>query len=531
MGFDEFLSRRLPELLRFAIVLCQSVDDAQRVVVDVLVRAFSHWSAVVEAGREFVLLRTAVVRYYLATSEDPAGSPRDDTGRSPTPELPAAAAATGLAAALAGVPALERATLALADYSSQTIPEIAAALRRDEPDVTAALENARVALHAVPALAGYRSIADAVEHYAQSFQVDHEVAAGSVLDRLESEPFQEPDPAVFESMFALAGLRRAELPHPSRQGAPSAERVGESSPADVVPHGEPGRGKPGTGPTSRAGPRRISTRRTGGMTWRVGAALALVVAAALVSGLASIPGSGADGSTRRTGAPTQVARPAAAGEAGDVSPSVAAPGVEAQPGVTVLRQDAGVGAQTVAGIRTNLELGRALAIEVMCSGPGPASVGPVVVEHCEGAEVGENVTAEQVTSLAVRAGPSTTWRFVVLDEPVRRTNGLTRYPVDPALASGSPGSRVGQADGVGPGVVVLVSGSTTSRVENLRVILACTGDGVTLSSTHHAFDGLYTRSCDAGYSYEFDVASAIVPETVTVDASSATMWRLAVIRS
>lgn len=500
MSFDEFLSRRLGELLRFAVVLCGDQAEADRIVAAVLVRAFPHWGAISGAGREFVLLRTAVTRDYLCAERlVPAGASCAPVGGATVQDR------------------FGRAAAVLSVYSSQTGSEISAALRRPQTAIAGDLAQARSAR--------WDELFDDLADAATS---DVESVVDTVLDELLQTPIQEVDPAEFERLFGLtvsvepAAVReRVWAPDLSAQ-----QRSGAAAGGGTVLHTRPV--LPEAVPRSPAKPGRRTRRRGLSAPVRRGIGALLVIAAATLVLVVS---------DRQASSGTTALRPADHSPVASVSSSPTSPAAPGLPsatanlsGATVLSQHVGAGSQTVSGGRPGTKRNGQLAISAVCSGPGGASIGSVSVPKCDGTSVVVPVTPAQLESLVVRADPTTTWRFVIVEEPTSDTNGAPRYPADPALRTAPPTARLAQSAGTGSASVDLVSGTTTSRVEHVRLLLTCTGAGVSFSSTDHSFDGRYTRTCRAGWSYEFDVASALVPDTLTVTAAPDTSWEMAVIR-
>jgi hypothetical protein len=57
----------------------------------------------------------------------------------------------------------------------------------------------------------------------------------------------------------------------------------------------------------------------------------------------------------------------------------------------------------------------------------------------------------------------------------------------------------------------------------------CDGSGVSFASSDGTADGRYTRTCFAGWSYEFELTGTNLPATLTVAASPQTSWQLTVV--
>ena len=65
MTYDEFLSERLGDLLRFAVVLCGDRGLGEDLVHDVLLRAQARWDRIGRVEYPFAYVRTMVVNEHL----------------------------------------------------------------------------------------------------------------------------------------------------------------------------------------------------------------------------------------------------------------------------------------------------------------------------------------------------------------------------------------------------------------------------------------------------------------------------------
>ena len=133
MTFEEFVTARLPAVLRFAGVLTGDRGLAEDVVQEVLIRAGSRWQAIAHLDRPEAYVRKMVVNEFLSWRRRswrmvPAGA-GTDLDSPPLPD-PAAGYAErdAMAAELAKLPRRQRAVLVLRYYEGLSDPDIAAVL-------------------------------------------------------------------------------------------------------------------------------------------------------------------------------------------------------------------------------------------------------------------------------------------------------------------------------------------------------------------------------------------------------------------
>ena len=133
MTFEEFVTARLPAVLRFAGVLAGDRGLAEDVVQDVLIRASSRWQAIAQLDRPEAYVRKMVVNEFLSWRRRswrmvPAGAGSDLGG--PAMPDPAAVYAErdAMAAELAKLPRRQRAVLVLRYYQGLSDSDIAAVL-------------------------------------------------------------------------------------------------------------------------------------------------------------------------------------------------------------------------------------------------------------------------------------------------------------------------------------------------------------------------------------------------------------------
>jgi hypothetical protein len=199
------------------------------------------------------------------------------------------------------------------------------------------------------------------------------------------------------------------------------------------------------------------------------------------------------------------------------------------PGATVVGQYSGTGSSTVPAGPPSIGPGRQLVIDAICEGAGPATVGPVRIAACTGASVGAVVDAAAARSLRVSVAGATRWRFALVDEPEHGTNGALQYPVATALSDPHGPGTIAAGTGRGAATIALPAVSHAPGPVDLRLLLTCRGAGVAFTSADGRFDGDYTNTCFAGWSYEFDVSRAALPGTLHVQAASGTSWQLVVL--
>ena len=133
MTFEEFVTARLPAVLRFAGVLTGDRALAEDVVQDVLIRASNRWQDIAQLDRPEAYVRKMVVNEFLSWRRRswrlvPAGTGGDLRG----PPLPDPAAGyaerDAMAAELAKLPRRQRAVLVLRYYEGLSDQDIAAVL-------------------------------------------------------------------------------------------------------------------------------------------------------------------------------------------------------------------------------------------------------------------------------------------------------------------------------------------------------------------------------------------------------------------
>jgi hypothetical protein len=175
--------------------------------------------------------------------------------------------------------------------------------------------------------------------------------------------------------------------------------------------------------------------------------------------------------------------------------------------------------------------GRQTTIRISCHGPAGVQlrVNTYRVNSCDRPGVtalgdGHRKTPAQ---LRIVTAPSVSWRITVVFDIYYRSDGIVEHPADPLLNVRNPLAR---QQGTGTGIVHLTGTGIESRPPGgVRVIIACTGQGLTLSSPDKRFDGQYTRTCEPDTTFAFDIAHVAIPSTFTVNAAHATSWRLVVI--
>jgi hypothetical protein len=169
---------------------------------------------------------------------------------------------------------------------------------------------------------------------------------------------------------------------------------------------------------------------------------------------------------------------------------------------------------------------RLSAIVVTCDGPGGLQVNTYDVTTCHGDGSVALGTGTRATPRRLRivTAPTVAWHISVRFDIDYRTNGLVEHPADPLLTRTDT-----LAHGTGTGTGTVHIGPVTTRTSNIRVLLACTGSGVRLSSRDQRFDGQYTHTCEPDTSYAFDLSRVVLPDDFTVTASATTTWRLVVL--
>lgn len=161
---------------------------------------------------------------------------------------------------------------------------------------------------------------------------------------------------------------------------------------------------------------------------------------------------------------------------------------------------------------------------LVCKGVGPVSVGPVQQTDCTTGAITGSVDPATAIRLQVGAPSATTWKFSLVDEPQTGTNGSLVALPNPALTN--PGSEQFGAGASTGSSSVSLHGPSGPAVSNVRLIVTCNGDGVTMSSDDGSVVNQYTHSCFSGWSYEFDVTDVRLPTTLHVTADARTSWRL-----
>jgi RNA polymerase sigma-70 factor (sigma-E family) len=132
VSFDEFAAARLPELLRYAVMLTGDPHLAQDVVQEVLVRAHGRWRRIAATSRPELYVRRMVTNEYLSWRR--RWSTRRMVLMDP-PELAESGDHAALAAdrddlwsRLATLPRRQRAVLVLRYYEGLSDADIAAVL-------------------------------------------------------------------------------------------------------------------------------------------------------------------------------------------------------------------------------------------------------------------------------------------------------------------------------------------------------------------------------------------------------------------
>jgi hypothetical protein len=222
-----------------------------------------------------------------------------------------------------------------------------------------------------------------------------------------------------------------------------------------------------------------------------------------------------------------IALAAGGGSNGPGSPhrvSQSAPVGRALPGTVNLGTWSGTGAGVVATNGHQPGPGHELAITLVCKGVGPVSVGPVQQTDCTTGAITGSVDPATAIRLQVGAPSATTWKFSLVDEPQTGTNGSLVALPNPALTN--PGTEQFGAGASTGSSSISLHGPSGPAVSNVRLIVTCKGDGVTLSSDDGSVVNQYTHSCFSGWSYEFDVTDVRLPTTLHVTADPQTSWRL-----
>lgn len=128
--FTDFVTARLPALLRVAYLLCQDSHRADDLVQVAITRLYEHWGRAAAMDHTEAYARTILVREFLSERRS-SWARRVLLGADP-PEAAGAwrdhDAAVDLASALAALPARQRATVVLRYYCDLTIEQTARVL-------------------------------------------------------------------------------------------------------------------------------------------------------------------------------------------------------------------------------------------------------------------------------------------------------------------------------------------------------------------------------------------------------------------
>lgn len=195
------------------------------------------------------------------------------------------------------------------------------------------------------------------------------------------------------------------------------------------------------------------------------------------------------------------------------------------PGTIGLGTWHGSGNDVISPPAQQVDPGRELALTVLCNGPGPVTVGPVVNTDCSGSVTGA-VDSGTALRLQVTAPDATSWQFDLVDQPQSGTDGALVELPNPALKASST-QALGMHQGSGSADVSLSRpGAPGQALVDVRIVVTCSGDGLTISSTDGSVANQYTRTCFSGWSYEFDATSVRLPTTLHVTADRQTSWHL-----
>jgi RNA polymerase sigma-70 factor (sigma-E family) len=130
--FTEFVAARLPAWRRTAYLLCQDWQRADDLVQVAITRLYSHWDRAIVMDNTEAYLRTILVREFL--SERRSGWARRVSLGAQPPDRPDAGpdreAVIDLNAALAALPAGQRAAVVLRYYCDLTVEQTAQVLGR-----------------------------------------------------------------------------------------------------------------------------------------------------------------------------------------------------------------------------------------------------------------------------------------------------------------------------------------------------------------------------------------------------------------
>ena len=128
--YTEYVAARLSSLRRLAAVLCGDWQRADDLVQATLTKLYVHWGRAREASHADAYARAVLVREFI--HERRSGWARRVTLRGGLPDAPAAAvdydSVLDLRAAVAALPARQRATLVLRFYCDLTVDQCAEVL-------------------------------------------------------------------------------------------------------------------------------------------------------------------------------------------------------------------------------------------------------------------------------------------------------------------------------------------------------------------------------------------------------------------
>jgi RNA polymerase sigma-70 factor (sigma-E family) len=147
--FEDFVRRRMPPLLRFAMVLCGDRGLAEDIVQEVLLRVQPRWPYIEELDQPEAYVRRMIVNEFLswrrkwARHIPHADIPASDTVPDHADGLSERAA---LMARLRRLPARQRAVVVLRFYADLSVIDIAAELGCTSSTVRAYLSRALSAL-------------------------------------------------------------------------------------------------------------------------------------------------------------------------------------------------------------------------------------------------------------------------------------------------------------------------------------------------------------------------------------------------
>ncbi|GAA3388388.1 SigE family RNA polymerase sigma factor [Cryptosporangium minutisporangium] len=148
-AYLEFAGERLPVLRRLAYVLCQDWHRADDLVQGALVQLYVHWETVSAATDRAAYARTVLMRVFLNEKRTFWGKRVvlvDDVPDREVTREPDTAASVTLRAALAGLPARQRAVLVLRFLSDLSVEQTAEALECSTGTVKSQTSKALAAL-------------------------------------------------------------------------------------------------------------------------------------------------------------------------------------------------------------------------------------------------------------------------------------------------------------------------------------------------------------------------------------------------